>query len=565
MSTHPNAPTRREPRKPAATATQREAAAHESNESDDPQHAHRLPSRGRNTLALGAVCLASLMFGLEISSVPVILPTLERVLHGDFSGMQWIMNAYTLAVTTVLMATGTLADRFGRRRMFVIGIALFGITSLICGLAQNVPTLIVARLLQGASGGAMLICQVAVLSHQFNNGPERARAFSAWGIIFGIGLGFGPIIGGTIVAVSSWQWVFWVHALLAVVTLLLVFGGVRESRDPHAQTLDIAGIVTLSLAVFGLVYYITQASELGFANPRALLIVAATALAFVAFLLAEKLSARPMFDFSVFRIAPFSGALMGSAGMNFSFWPFMIYLPVYFQIGLGYDSVTAGLALLAYTLPTLLFAPLGERLVLRFGSGIAIPAGLFTIGLGFMLMRIGSGAAHTGVLAMLPGCMIAGAGLGLTNTPVTNTTTAAVPTERAGMASGIDMSARMITLAINIALMGAILVGGILFDLQAKLPSSFDSSALAQLAGRIAAGDLAAIQAATPALAQVDPTGGIMHAALMRGFGWVMLYGGAGVWVLAALSFAISGSASRRLVRERVAPAVQQAARCDSC
>src|SRR5579863_3953531 len=128
-------------------------------------------SISKNTLALGAVCLASLMFGLEISSVPVILPTLERVLHGDFKGMQWIMNAYTLAVTTVLMATGTLADRFGRRRIFVIGIALFGLTSLICGLAQSVPTLIVGRLLQGASGGAMLICQVAVLSHQFSEGP----------------------------------------------------------------------------------------------------------------------------------------------------------------------------------------------------------------------------------------------------------------------------------------------------------------------------------------------------------------------------------------------------------
>ena len=165
-------------------------------------------SISKNTLALGAVCLASLMFGLEISSVPVILPTLERVLHGDFKGMQWIMNAYTLGVTTVLMATGALADRFGRRRIFVIGIALFGLTSLICGFAQSVPTLIVARLLQGASGGAMLICQVAVLSHQFSEGPERVRAFSAWGIILGIGLGFGPIIGGMIVAVSGWQWVF---------------------------------------------------------------------------------------------------------------------------------------------------------------------------------------------------------------------------------------------------------------------------------------------------------------------------------------------------------------------
>ncbi|CAE6797380.1 MFS transporter [Paraburkholderia nemoris] len=521
-------------------------------------------SISKNTLALGAVCLASLMFGLEISSVPVILPTLERVLHGDFKGMQWIMNAYTLGVTTVLMATGALADRFGRRRIFVIGIALFGLTSLICGFAQSVPTLIVARLLQGASGGAMLICQVAVLSHQFSEGPERVRAFSAWGIILGIGLGFGPIIGGMIVAVSGWQWVFWIHALLAAVTLTLVFGGVQESRDPHAHTLDVAGIVTLSLAVFGLTYYITQGSDLGFASLRAILILVATAVAFVAFLCAERLSARPMFDFSVFRIRKFSGALMGSAGMNFSFWPFMIYLPIYFQIGLGYDSVNAGLALLAYTLPTLLFPPLGERLALRYGSGIAIPAGLFTIGLGFMLMKYGSHAPHPGVWTMLPGCILAGAGLGLTNTPVTNTTTGAVPAERAGMASGIDMSARMITLAINIALMGAILVGGILVNLRARLPATLDTAPLGRLAEKIAAGDVEAVRQGIPALATLDPSGSAVHAALIDGFGWVMLYGGAGVWVLAALSFVISGSASRRLRKIETIP-TRQSVRCDSC
>ncbi|SFU19698.1 MFS transporter [Paraburkholderia aspalathi] len=521
-------------------------------------------SISKNALALGAVCLASLMFGLEISSVPVILPTLERVLHGDFKGMQWIMNAYTLGVTTVLMATGALADRFGRRRIFVIGIALFGLTSLICGFAQSVPTLIVARLLQGASGGAMLICQVAVLSHQFNEGPERVRAFSAWGIILGIGLGFGPIIGGMIVAVSGWQWVFWIHALLASVTLTLVFGGVQESRDPHAHTLDVAGIVTLSLAVFGLTYYITQGSDLGFASLRAILILVATAVAFLAFLGAERLSTRPMFDFSVFRIRKFSGALMGSAGMNFSFWPFMIYLPIYFQIGLGYDSVNAGLALLAYTLPTLLFPPLGERLALRYGSGIAIPAGLFTIGLGFMLMKYGSHVLHPGVWTMLPGCILAGAGLGLTNTPVTNTTTGAVPAERAGMASGIDMSARMITLAINIALMGAILVGGILVNLRARLPATLDTAPLGRLAEKIAAGDVEAVRQGIPALATLDPSGTAVHAALIDGFGWVMLYGGVGVWVLAALSFVISGSASRRLGKIETVP-TQQSVRCDSC
>ena len=196
------------------------------------------------------------------------------------------------------------------------------------------------------SGGAMLICQVAVLSHQFREGPERARAFAAWGIIFGIGLGFGPIIGATIVAVSGWQWVFLIHAFIAIVTIALAATGVRESRDPEAKHLDIAGIATLSTSVFCVAFYITEGPDFGFTGPTGLTVAATAVLSFIAFVLAELHSARPMFDFSVFRIRAFSGALLGSAGMNFSFWPFMIYLPIFFRSALGYDNVAAGLALL---------------------------------------------------------------------------------------------------------------------------------------------------------------------------------------------------------------------------
>ncbi|KVN32287.1 MFS transporter [Burkholderia pyrrocinia] len=498
----------------------------------------------RNAVALAAVCLTSLMFGLEISSVPVILPTLEHVLQGDFNGMQWIMNAYTIACTTVLMAAGTLADRFGRKRVYVAGTVLFGATSLLCGLAPNVPVLVAGRLLQGASGGAMLICQIAVLSHQFREGRERGRAFGIWGIVFGIGLGFGPIVGGAIVALASWPWVFLVHAPLAAVALALIAGAVRESRDPHAGTLDVAGIVTLSLAVFGLAFYITQGDTLGPTSAAGLGVLGATVLALAGFVVAERSSAHPMFDFSVFRIRAFTGAIFGSMGMNFSFWPFMIYLPIYFQVALGYDSVTAGLALLAYTLPTLVAPPFGERLALRVGPGVVIPAGLFTIAAGFALMRFGSAAAPASWLTMLPGCVIAGIGLGLTNTPVTNTTTGAVPSARAGMASGIDMSARMISLALNIAVMGFVLVAGIVSSLKAGevgVSGGAGDAALRALAQEVAAGRTDGLHAFAPELARADPTGAALHAALVHGFGWVMTYGALGVAVLAtasALAFA---------------------------
>jgi EmrB/QacA subfamily drug resistance transporter len=491
----------------------------------------------KNTLALMGVCLASLLFGLEISSVPVVLSTLKSVLGADFRDLQWIMNAYTIACTTVLMATGTFADRFGRKRVMVITTLTFGLASILCGFATSASVLIAARFLQGLAGGAMFTCSVAVLSHQFRDGKERGKAFVAWGVVSGVGLGFGPAIGGLIAAIASWQWVFLIHAPLAVVAWLFIAAGVTESRNPAAGKLDMAGIVTLSLAVFGFSYLITQLGYLS-ATSR-VLIGAASAAAFTAFLFAEKVSSHPMFDFSVFRIRSFSGAIMGGIGMNFSYWPFIIYLPIYFSAALGYSATTTGLLLLAYTIPFMLMPPLAEYLRERFGPRVAIPLGLSTIGIGFLAMRVGSGLEGANWVSMLPGTLIAGIGIGLTNSPTSNTTTASVSPDRAGMASGIDISARLITLAINIAVFGLILVDGIHAYLKGALGTALDADALRGLSEGIAGGDLSSLAQSSPALATLDPDMAIVRAALAQGFGWMMLYGGLGALVLAGLSFAI--------------------------
>ena len=491
-------------------------------------------STSKNSFALIAVCLSSLMLGLEITSIPSILPTLESVLPADFRQLQWIMNAYTIAMCAVLMAVGALADRYGRKRIFMSGIVVFGIASLICGLATNAPLLIAARFLQGLSAAAMLACQVAVLSHQFRNGAERGKAFGWWGIIFGIGLGFGPIVGGGIITLSSWEWVFLIHVLIAAFTVFCAYKGVEESSDPNATRIDLAGMTTLSFAVFGIVYLITQGQALGLTSPTVLTILTLSIASLVLFIVIENRIARPMFDFSVFRVRKFSGALLGSSGMNFSFWPFVIYLPIYLQAVLGYDAIAAGLTVLAYTVPTIVVPPLAERLLLRRGPGFVIPLGLFTIGAGFALLHAVSASEHVNWMTLLPGCILAGIGLGLTNTTVSNTATAALPPERAGMASGMDMSARMISLAVNIALMGSILLSGVSAYLLQEPPQAPPEATLRALADAISAGNLAAAEDyGVPISTARD--------ALAHGIGWVMIYGAISACSFSLLSFLVFG------------------------
>ncbi|MDN3674654.1 MFS transporter [Flavobacterium branchiarum] len=499
----------------------------------------------KNTIALIAICLANLMFSLEISSVPVILPTLEKVLNANLRDMQWIMNIYTIGCTAVLMAAGTLADRYGRKRILIISLSLFGVFSLICGLTQNVTVLIISRFFQGISGGAMLICQVATLSHQFQDGKERSKAFGVWGIILGIGLGFGPIVGGSILALLSWQWVFLIHVPIAIISAYLVYDTVNESKDSEAKKLDIWGMITLSISIFGLTYFITQGPYLGFTSPIALVSIIIALISLLLFIWVEKTTPYPMFDFSVFKINTFSGAILGSIGMNFSFWPFIIYLPIYFQSYLGYNVVTVGLSLLAYTLPTLFIPPLAEYLSVKYRSGVVIPLGLFILGLGFIMMRYGSIAENASWITMLPGSLLAGIGLGLTNTPVTNTTTGSVSSNRAGMASGIDMSARMITLSLNIALMGFILVEGILSHLTTAFSKSLDNEALRSMAEKIAVGNFSSLNQDFPQLVTLDASGKIAHDALAHGFDLVLLYGGFGVWILALMSFKFFNPSNR--------------------
>lgn len=493
----------------------------------------------RNRIALMAVCLSATMLGLEITSIPAILPTLEHTLAADFRQLQWIMNAYTIAMCAMLIAMGALADRYGRKRLFMLNVAAFGVASLVCGLASNAPLLIAARFGQGVSAAGMLACQVAILSQQFREGPERGVAFSCWGVVFGLGLGTGPVVGGAILAVSSWQWVFLIHGVLALLTLALTQRGVQESADPHTTGIDIGGMITLPLAVFGCVYLITQGQELGLGSAGARGVLAASLACLLLFVVIERRAERPIFDFKAFGIRNFSGALLGACAMNFSFWPFIIYFPLYLQSALGYDGVQSGLIVLTYTLPICLVPPLAEKMLAKRGPGWVIPLGMFAIALGFGLLGLAVTTSYAGWASLLPGCLLAGAGVGLTTTCVTNTATGALPAERAGMASGMEFSARMISLSINIAVMGLILGLGVSWSLEQSL-APLGVQAGRALVDAICAGNFTAAEALG---VPID----LARRALMQGIGWVLGYGASATLVLALLALRVFGKYRPRI------------------
>jgi MFS family permease len=405
--------------------------------------------------------------------------------------------------------------------------------------------LIAARFLQGMSGGAMLACQIALLSEQFPSGRPRVRAFGWWGVVFGTGLGFGPVIGGGILAAWGWRWVFLVHACIAPVAVLLLVLGTRRHARPTTSRFDVAGVATLTVAILGATFFITESPDLGVLGTYPLIALAVSLVGGALFVVAELRSEHPVIDFRVFRVRAFTGAVLSSAAMNFSFWPLIIYLPLYLESGLGHSAGRAGVLLLAYTLPTLVLPPVAERLVERFRAGVIIPVGLVLIGVGLLLIMVSTQVSAGLWTWAVPGMIVAGVGLGLSNTPTTNTTTSAVPLERSGMASGIDMSARMTSLAINISLMGLLLAEGISHYLNDHLPQRLTPGQLRTLTEDLVHGDISDHR---------DALGGalryreVVDAALRHGVGWIALYGGVAALVLAAASraaFALNRRASR--------------------
>jgi EmrB/QacA subfamily drug resistance transporter len=394
------------------------------------------------------------MLLLDITIVNVALPDIERSLGASLSDLQWVIDAYALSLAAFLLTAGAIGDRIGRRTVFAVGIVVFTLGSLLCGLANDPTTLALARVVQGVGGAIMFAVSLALLSTTYR-GRERGTAFAIFGAITGVAVAVGPVLGGAITSGLSWRWIFFVNLPVGVVALIVTLRAVEESRDPHPRRLDWAGFVTFSTGLALLVFALIRSNESGWGSAEVLGSLAAALLLLLAFAVVETVQREPMFDLSLFRVPTFIGGLAAAFGISASLFSLLTYLVIYMQNLLGYSAVETGVRLLPLSLAIFVTAAIAGRLSARVPTRFLIGPGFVLIGIGLLLMR--GLALDSDWTVLLAGLIVAGIGAGFVNVPLASTAVAVVEPARAGMASGINSTFRQVGIATGVAGLGAVL------------------------------------------------------------------------------------------------------------
>ena len=407
----------------------------------------------RKWWTLVAVCTATFMLLLDITIVNVALPSIERDLGADLADLQWVIDAYALTLAALLLTGGSLADRVGRRLVFVIGLVIFTVASVLCGLAGAPLTLNLARALQGVGGAFMFATSLALLASAYT-GRDRGTAFGLWGATTGAAVAIGPLVGGVLTEGIGWEAIFFVNVPIGIAAVALTLTMVDESKDPHAGGLDLPGTVLFSVSLFALIFGLIRGNAEGWGSPQIVAALAGAVLLMVAFVFAERRRAQPMLDLTLFRRAPFVGASVAAFVLSASMFAMFLYLTLYIQNILGYSALESGVRFLPVTLLSFAVAPVSGKLADRLGVRWFIAGGLALVGAGLLLM--GGLEAGDDWTALLAGFMVAGGGIGMVNPALATAAVGFVDPRRAGMASGINSTFRQVGIATGIAAWGAI-------------------------------------------------------------------------------------------------------------
>jgi EmrB/QacA subfamily drug resistance transporter len=407
----------------------------------------------RKWWTLIAVCTATFVLLLDITVVNVALPEIARDLDASFTDLQWVVDAYTLTLAALLLLGGSMADQFGRRLIFSVGIAIFICSSAVCGFAVSPLMLNLARAVQGIGGAFMFATGLALIAATFPP-KERGTAIGVWGAVTGAGVAVGPLIGGVLVDAIGWESIFFINLPIGLVTLAITAARVDESKDPSPLPLDWLGTVVFSLGLFALIFALIRGNPEGWSSGLIVGLLVAAAVLLIAFLVIEGRAPRPTFDLALFRKPSFVAASLAAFALSASVFSMFLYLALYLQNILGYDALGAGLRFLPVTVVSFAIAPAAGKFAEKLGVRWFLSGGLLLVGIGLVWM--GGVQAGDSWTVLLGGFMVAGAGTGLTNPALATAAIGVVDARRAGMASGINSTFRQIGIATGIAVWGAV-------------------------------------------------------------------------------------------------------------
>ena len=404
---------------------------------------------------LAAVAFGLFMIMLDNTVVNVALPSIERDLHISISELEWIVTAYALTFAALMITGGKLADLYGRRRIFVVGLVVFTASSFVCGIAPTSGWLIGARAVQGIGAALMNPATLSIITATF---PPRQRglAIGIWAGVSAMALAIGPLVGGLLTEHISWHWVFYINVPIGALGIVASYVFITESKDTsHEQRLDLPGLLSSGVGLFALTYALIESNNYGWTSGRILASFAVAVVLLVAFVVLELRQRLPMLELSLFRSGTFTGANVATLFVGLAMFGVFFYVSLFMQQVLDYSPVQAGATFLPMTVLVILVAPQAGRISDRFGSRWLVGSGM-TLVAGSLLWysRLDAGTTFWDIL---PGLLMGGVGMAMTMTPTTAAAMGSVPVDKAGVGSAVLNSMRQIGGSLGIAIMGAVI------------------------------------------------------------------------------------------------------------
>ncbi len=423
-----------------------------------------------NTVLLIIASIGCALTVLDSNVVAVVLPTIGRQFNASFAGLEWVISTYVLCFASLLLAAGSLADRFGRRRVFIAGLAAFGVTSFLCGAAATAQQLIIARACQGLGAAFMLAPALALIAHGFVDERERNRAWAIWGSVMGLTMVLAPSTGGLIARLLDWRWTFYLNVPICLGLVVAALCHIPESRQTITARIDLKGMLSFSATMLCLVWYLISGPSQGWVSTGNLVVLGAAGLGLSIFIAVERSQARPMLDLGLFRDARLVGAVWSMFAYAACAQVMATFLPQVLQNGFGLVPLDAGLAMLPFGFTMLIFPHIGRMMDHRLPGDRKLMLGLAIVSLGNAIMAAGTWRHSWALLGA--GMLVLGAGGGLLNGETQKAIMRHIPHERAGMASGISTTARFSGILIGFAVLSGLLASSVRVLLRAVSPNA---------------------------------------------------------------------------------------------